>query len=97
MMNSGRAANFLRSCAGSLSSQHLTRSAVNCPRRHLLAGRRYYSEDVKQEDSKDEKAAPEGAESELASKLKKKEEEAADLLVSNNAVIVIQLPHLTFS
>lgn len=79
-MNSGRAVNFLRSCGGSFSSQHLTRSAVNCPRRHLLAGRRHYSEGVKAEDSKDQTIAPEEAESELSTKLKKKEEEAADLL-----------------
>lgn len=81
-MNSGRVANLLRSCGGSLNSRQLTRSAVNCPRRHLLAGRRYYSEDVKPEASKDSNVSPEEPVSELAEKLKKKEEEATDLMVS---------------
>jgi len=79
-MSSGRLAYFLRSCAGSLSSQHLTPSVVSCPRRHLAA-RRYYSEDVtRSEDSKDEKSPPEDQESQLVTKLKKKEEENVDLL-----------------
>jgi len=85
VMNPGRAAHFLRQCAGSLTSRHSTRSPVNYPHRLIVAGRRYYSEDIKQsedkaEDSTEEKSQAQNQVSELAAKLQKKEAEVVDLL-----------------
>jgi hypothetical protein len=86
-MNPGRVAYFFRQCAGSLTSQHLARTAVNYPHRHVVAGRRYYSDDTKQSEEKVEEGSTNGKSqtvdqvSELKEKLMKKEEEAVDLLV----------------
>jgi hypothetical protein len=86
-MSSTRAIQFLHSCTGALTTKHLSRSAVNFPRRHVIASRRYYSEEAKppeeqKEEQKEDTQGSGDADSDLAAQLKKKDDQVVDVMAS---------------
>lgn len=93
---------LIRSCSGSLSARHLARRTVaNAPRTQFLAvgSRRFYSEDSKPSEQKDEGGNKDPGsskgESEFSRQLAAKGEEVADLKVCFSFFVIGGIQSLT--